>query len=234
MIELADDPVLSFLADQFRQRQLFFSGLELRELLKGSLISRTAHVESLIQRGAIQRISMIDRHRATLFGLLESRKGSNAKPLFSAVLRALKSERQHAAPFKRFGWSTFERHAVQFNDIEFPDSCKEQHVYNSLYLLDVVRSAYSEGQELWAVDTERLEHVLDVESIDELLAREASVPDKSIPATLHLFADTNVFIQCAPLESLDVSICGDFAEVHLIVCRPVQREIDNQKKESRQ
>ena len=46
---------------------------------------------------------------------------------------------------------------------------------------------------------------------------------------LYLFPDTNLFIQCRPLDQLNWSELGDFAEIHLIVCRPVQREIDNQK-----
>ena len=46
---------------------------------------------------------------------------------------------------------------------------------------------------------------------------------------LCLFPDTNVFIQCRPLEELDWSDWADFEEVHLIVCRTVQREIDRQK-----
>lgn len=46
---------------------------------------------------------------------------------------------------------------------------------------------------------------------------------------IYLFPDTNVFIQCRPLEELDWSEWSEFKEVHLIVCRPVQREIDNQK-----
>lgn len=47
---------------------------------------------------------------------------------------------------------------------------------------------------------------------------------------LHLIPDTNLFIQCRPLEELDWSIWAEFDEIHIIVCRPVQREIDNQKK----
>ena len=47
--------------------------------------------------------------------------------------------------------------------------------------------------------------------------------------TLYLFPDTNLFIQCRPLEDLDWSEWGEFEEVHLIVCSPVQREIDDQK-----
>ena len=47
--------------------------------------------------------------------------------------------------------------------------------------------------------------------------------------TLYLFPDTNLFIQCLPLEQLDWSEWAEFQEVHLIVCRPVQREIDSQK-----
>jgi len=46
---------------------------------------------------------------------------------------------------------------------------------------------------------------------------------------LHLFPETNVFIQCRPLDELDWSAWAGFYEVHLVVCRPVQREIDNQK-----
>lgn len=47
--------------------------------------------------------------------------------------------------------------------------------------------------------------------------------------TLYLFPDTNVFIQCKPLEQLDWSEWQHFSEVHLLVSRPVQREIDDQK-----
>ena len=46
---------------------------------------------------------------------------------------------------------------------------------------------------------------------------------------LYLFPDTNVFVQCKPLEQLDWSKWKGFSEVHLVVSRPVQREIDNQK-----
>ena len=46
---------------------------------------------------------------------------------------------------------------------------------------------------------------------------------------LYLFPDTNVFIQCKPLEQLEWSEWEDFSEIHLLVSRPVQREIDDQK-----
>ena len=46
---------------------------------------------------------------------------------------------------------------------------------------------------------------------------------------LYLFPDTNIFVQCKPLEQLDWSEWQDFAEIRLLVCRPVQREIDDQK-----
>ncbi|MDE0154631.1 MAG: PIN domain-containing protein [Gammaproteobacteria bacterium] len=46
---------------------------------------------------------------------------------------------------------------------------------------------------------------------------------------LHFIPDTNLFTQCRPLEELDWSIWAEFDEIHVIVCRPVQREIDNQK-----
>jgi len=50
------------------------------------------------------------------------------------------------------------------------------------------------------------------------------------PKVLYLFPDTNLFIQCRPLDQLDWSKWKDFDEVQLIVSRPVQSEIDNQKK----
>ncbi len=46
---------------------------------------------------------------------------------------------------------------------------------------------------------------------------------------LYLFPDTNLFIQCRPLQDIDWSGWVSFVEIHLIVCRPIQREIDNQK-----
>ena len=46
---------------------------------------------------------------------------------------------------------------------------------------------------------------------------------------LFLFPDTNLFIQCKDLRELNWSEWKDFTEVHLIVCLPVQQEIDQQK-----
>ncbi len=47
--------------------------------------------------------------------------------------------------------------------------------------------------------------------------------------TLVLLPDTNLFIQCRALDQLDWSIFGDFAEIELLVTRPVQTEIDKHK-----
>ena len=47
---------------------------------------------------------------------------------------------------------------------------------------------------------------------------------------LYLFPDTNLFIQCLALCELDWSKWNDFSEVHLVVCLPVQKEIDRQKR----
>ena len=55
------------------------------------------------------------------------------------------------------------------------------------------------------------------------------MPKSMSKRTLYLFPDTNVFIQCKPLEQLDWSEWQDFSEIHLLVSRPVQREIDDQK-----
>lgn len=44
--------------------------------------------------------------------------------------------------------------------------------------------------------------------------------------TLYLFPDTNVFLQCKPLDQLSWAAMGDFDEIELVVTRPVQKEID--------
>ena len=49
------------------------------------------------------------------------------------------------------------------------------------------------------------------------------------PKIVCLFPDTNVFLQCHPLEQCNWSSWGDFHGVQLIVARPVQREIDQHK-----
>ena len=46
---------------------------------------------------------------------------------------------------------------------------------------------------------------------------------------LYLFPDTNVFVQCRALHELDWSEYAQYDEVHLVVCPPVQREIDQHK-----
>ncbi|MBH5372251.1 PIN domain-containing protein [Bradyrhizobium glycinis] len=46
---------------------------------------------------------------------------------------------------------------------------------------------------------------------------------------LYLFPDTNLFAQCRALDELDWARWGDADEIHLIVSRPVQAEIDRQK-----
>lgn len=48
-------------------------------------------------------------------------------------------------------------------------------------------------------------------------------------AILYLFPDTNLFIQCRPLEQLDWTGWGSFDEIRLIVSRPVHKEIDYRK-----
>ena len=47
--------------------------------------------------------------------------------------------------------------------------------------------------------------------------------------TAIIFPDTNLFIQCHPLENLDWSSWADHDELHLVICRSVQRELDNIK-----
>ena len=47
--------------------------------------------------------------------------------------------------------------------------------------------------------------------------------------TLHLFPDTNLFVQCFPIAEIDWSPWAEIDEVRLIICRPVQRELDRQK-----
>ena len=46
---------------------------------------------------------------------------------------------------------------------------------------------------------------------------------------LHFFPDTNLFIQCHSLDQLDWSEWNDYDEIHLMVCIPVQWQIDNLK-----
>ena len=49
------------------------------------------------------------------------------------------------------------------------------------------------------------------------------------PRILYLFPDTNLFIQCRALGELGWTAWKEFDEVHLIVSRPVQSEIDKHK-----
>ena len=44
--------------------------------------------------------------------------------------------------------------------------------------------------------------------------------------TLCLFADTNLFLHYKSLDQIDWSKLGDFDHVEVVVCPPVQREID--------
>ena len=46
---------------------------------------------------------------------------------------------------------------------------------------------------------------------------------------IYLFPDTNLFIQCQTVEQLDWSAVTDADEIHLIVSRPIQEEIDRHK-----
>jgi hypothetical protein len=54
-----------------------------------------------------------------------------------------------------------------------------------------------------------------------------------MPSILYLFPDTNLFVQCRSLDQLDWKVLGSFDEIHLLVSRPVQSEIDNQKNKGR-
>ena len=48
---------------------------------------------------------------------------------------------------------------------------------------------------------------------------------------LYLFPDTNLFIQCKSLKQIGWSEWSEYREVHLVVCRPVTREIESRKPE---
>ena len=56
-----------------------------------------------------------------------------------------------------------------------------------------------------------------------------SEQDRSPRSVVYLFVDTNLLIQCRPLENLDWSAWDEFDEVRLIVSKPVLREIDYRK-----
>lgn len=47
---------------------------------------------------------------------------------------------------------------------------------------------------------------------------------------LHVFADTNVFLQCKKLEELDWSVLGAYDRINVLVTHPVIREVDSLKK----
>ena len=47
--------------------------------------------------------------------------------------------------------------------------------------------------------------------------------------TIYLFADTNLFLHYKPLDQIDWSKLGDFDSIEVVVCPPVQREIDTLK-----
>lgn len=47
--------------------------------------------------------------------------------------------------------------------------------------------------------------------------------------TLYLFSDTNLLLQCRPLEELDWARWAAFAEVRVVISNPVLREIDYRK-----
>jgi hypothetical protein len=56
-----------------------------------------------------------------------------------------------------------------------------------------------------------------------------NLPEIEVAGVLYLFPDTNLFFQCRPLEQLGWGLWKDFDEVHLIVSRPVQVEVDDHK-----
>ena len=56
-----------------------------------------------------------------------------------------------------------------------------------------------------------------------------AIKKESMAKVVHLFPDTNVLVQCRPLKDLDWSDWRQFDEVNLIISRPVQAEIDDQK-----
>jgi hypothetical protein len=44
--------------------------------------------------------------------------------------------------------------------------------------------------------------------------------------TLFIFPDTNVFLQCKPLNAVQWGSLGDWEEIEVLLCRPVQTELD--------
>ena len=46
---------------------------------------------------------------------------------------------------------------------------------------------------------------------------------------LYLFPDTNIFLQCRPLEQVSWSVLGEWDQIEIMLTRPVVQEIDRQK-----
>jgi hypothetical protein len=197
MTELFDDPILVFLSEQYRQHELFFRAFELKTRLPGPH-SKNEHLQKLIQVGAIRKDRM-DQYRLTLFGLLSNRQGAPEKPLFRAILRAVKSESSLPGAFKRFSWSTMERHSGYFNGIDFTGGPPEQYVRNGLYLLGLVKDPYAEAGDQWPLDTGRLEEVLDESDVDSFLELVAAGAAPRRTAAAELQNETTALCE---LESL--------------------------------
>lgn len=55
------------------------------------------------------------------------------------------------------------------------------------------------------------------------------MPLAMMTAVLHVFPDTNLFLQCKSLEEVDWTLLGDWEQIDIIVCAPVVEELDSLK-----
>jgi hypothetical protein len=60
-------------------------------------------------------------------------------------------------------------------------------------------------------------------------ARASGIPIVSASKELFVFPDTNVFLQCRPLEAVDWKSFGEWDRINVFLTRPVQKEIDGLK-----
>lgn len=174
MNDYGNDPLITFLAEQYSRRKLFFGRLELGNRLQAAGLEKK-HLQELIDSGAIECSGPAKQCRLTLPGLLRNAVGKAQKPVFDAVLATLQAEAFPNPGFEGFGWPLIERHSQNFHRVDFPEpQHKVEYVYNALYLLGVVGDCYGGQLERWGFVSARLEEVLEVRGVEELLTAEAS------------------------------------------------------------
>lgn len=175
--DYGNDPVLNYLAVEFKTGRLHIKTYELCQQLDGDPDEKERHVQWLHDLGFIKRVRLLEMDECctAIRGLLGTRSGASERAICEQVHSVLREKERESPGFTAIGMADLERHSSLFDDIYFPQENRAHYLYRILRLFGLVSGHYPLPESgPWQLATLQLGWVLHAEHLDTLLARDAA------------------------------------------------------------